>query len=597
MTLADDGIELLDVIGRGGFGTVHRGHQASFGRDVAVKVLATRLEDQDVRARFARECRAIGSLSGHPNIVTVHGSGLDEDDRPYLVMELLPGGSLSDRIRAQGPMDWLDVVPIGLALAGALDEAHRRGVLHRDLKPANVLLSRWGAPKLADFGIARIAGEQLTTSRTVTASLLYAAPEVLAGEGASEHSDLHGLAGTLHTLLAGRPAFAGDTDESPLATITRVMTQDPPDLRRHGVPGPVADVLARAMARPPEERFASASAFGDALATAASAAGADTEHDHTRVVQPPAAPDGAAVGVTAGTTPEPPPAGPPPGVAANHHGGVELDDSVRGGEQAPSRGNGLVAAVAVAVLVGGAAAALPLLLDGSVDATSRSDEQETRPERPGPTSRTTPTRGEQPDDQQETTSDGPGDDATALAEADAVLTAAAITGADLPSGWSALSGDASGTPATFVFCDAADPDQTIQPLLQRTAGFAHLSDGVAVHRLSVYPDSESAEDAFAAFEAAMVSCDRFTVAGQGAVRDYQVLGLTTSYEVGDDTLGTRAIMAVDGVGAGVAGDVEMLRRGRAVSWAWHTSPPPLDPDVITAVHEAAEQRLVGAVQP
>ena len=270
------GLEDPVEVGRGAFGVVYRARQAEFDREVAVKVLTSALEDETSRSRFDRECRALGSLSGHPNIVTVYAAGLLDDGRPYLVMELLPGGTLAERLARDGRLPWREVVDTGLSLSGGLAAAHAAGVLHRDIKPANVLLSRWDEPKLADFGIARIAGGHETRSAQVTASIAYAPPEVLAGTRPEPSADVYSLAATLHTLLAGRPAFLNDDDESLLAVIARVGTEPPPDLRRLGVPPPVAEVVAAGMAKEPSRRLGDAEGFGRALRTAADRAGLQT---------------------------------------------------------------------------------------------------------------------------------------------------------------------------------------------------------------------------------------------------------------------------------------------------------------------------------
>jgi serine/threonine-protein kinase PknK len=154
------GYHVLAEIGHGGFAVVYRAHDHRFYRSVAIKVLRGPL-DAASRKRFERERRAMGTLSRHPHCVTVYDSGFTSDDRPYLVMEDMSGGSLRQRIR-DGPMPWPEVVAIGVKLAGALHAAHEAGVLHRDIKPENVLCSAYGEPKIADFGIARLEADTFT---------------------------------------------------------------------------------------------------------------------------------------------------------------------------------------------------------------------------------------------------------------------------------------------------------------------------------------------------------------------------------------------------------------------------------------------------
>lgn len=252
------------LLGRGAFGVVYRAWQPAFARQVAIKVLLDTLDDRD-SARLLRECRALGAASTHPNIVTVHDAGFTDDGRGFLVMEYLSGGSLADRVERDGTLPWRDVTRIGVGLAGALETAHRAGVLHRDIKPDNVLLSDYGEPKLADFGIARLAAGTATRTGPVYASILYAAPEVLAaGSQSSAASDVYALGGTLLTLLTGRPPFVPKADEPVGAFIGRIVST-PPDLRVPDVPVSLMAVLGRALAKDPSARQATAEELGEAL--------------------------------------------------------------------------------------------------------------------------------------------------------------------------------------------------------------------------------------------------------------------------------------------------------------------------------------------
>jgi serine/threonine protein kinase len=146
------GLERPEAIGRGGFGVVYAADEPAFGRRVAVKVLTTRIGDDEARRGFERECRAMGTLSGHPHIVAVHRGGTTDKGEPYIVMEFMAGGSLADRMALTGPLAWSEVLEIGILIAGALETAHRAGILHLDVKPANVLMSRFAEPALGDFG-------------------------------------------------------------------------------------------------------------------------------------------------------------------------------------------------------------------------------------------------------------------------------------------------------------------------------------------------------------------------------------------------------------------------------------------------------------
>jgi len=258
------GYEITAMLGRGAFGVVYRAWQPAFHRDVAIKVLMDALDQRDA-ARLLRECQALGTASSHPNIVTVHEAGFTADGRGFLVMEYLGKGSLADQVGRDGALAWPDVARTGVRLAGALETAHRASVLHRDIKPDNILLSDYGEPKLADFGIARLVGGTATRTGPVYASILYAAPEVLAGQGSSTAaSDVYALGGTLLTLLTGHPPFVPGPDEPVAAFIARIVST-PPDLVVDGAPAGLMAVIGRALAKDPSARQATAEELGEAL--------------------------------------------------------------------------------------------------------------------------------------------------------------------------------------------------------------------------------------------------------------------------------------------------------------------------------------------
>src|SRR5262249_14345022 len=152
-----DGFDDVVEIGRGGYGVVYRAHDIALDRTVAIKRLDRRL-DADGRSRFHREARAMSALSGHPNVVPIYSVGEDADGRPFLVMAFVAGGSLGAAVD-RAAMPWPEATSAGVRLAGAIESAHRMGVLHRDVKPDNVLRSDYGEPLLSDFGIARVAGQ------------------------------------------------------------------------------------------------------------------------------------------------------------------------------------------------------------------------------------------------------------------------------------------------------------------------------------------------------------------------------------------------------------------------------------------------------
>ncbi len=265
MDIGISGIENVVEIGRGGFAVVYSAYQPAYNRTVAIKVLMVVGLDDTMRRRFQTECRAMGSLSFHPGIVTMHEAGFTSEGKPYLVMERM-SGSLSQRVKRSGPLGWRDAVDIGVKLAAALETAHRSGVLHRDVKPANVLISGIGEPQLSDFGIARVVGGPETrTGGAISGTIAHAAPEVLEGLRPTFASDVYSLGSTLFEIMAGTAPFARDTDESIVPMIRRIATDEVPELGDRGVPLAVFEVLRRTMEKDPSRRPQTAAEVGEAL--------------------------------------------------------------------------------------------------------------------------------------------------------------------------------------------------------------------------------------------------------------------------------------------------------------------------------------------
>src|SRR5271163_3462719 len=262
--LRDAGFEDVAEIGRGGFGVVYRCAQPMLDRAVAVKVLTADL-DSDNLARFLREQRVMGRLSGHPHIVHVFQVGVLASGRPFIVMPYHAKDSLEVVIRRHGTLDWRETLSIGVKLAGALEVAHGAGILHRDVKPANILLSDYGEPQLTDFGIARIAGAFQTATGLITGSPAFTAPEVLEGKSPTPASDVYSLGAALFCALTGHAAFERRAGEQVIAQFLRITSQPTPDLRTQGLPADVAAIIERAMARDPADRPATAAEFGDEL--------------------------------------------------------------------------------------------------------------------------------------------------------------------------------------------------------------------------------------------------------------------------------------------------------------------------------------------
>jgi tRNA A-37 threonylcarbamoyl transferase component Bud32 len=257
---------LVRRIGAGGMGEVWEADDVVLGRRVALKVLVQELaDDERATRRFVREARATARLT-HPSVARVYDFGRD-GGVPYLVMELLEGDTLADRL-AGGPLPPGEAARICAAVADALDAAHGRGIVHRDVKPGNVLLTPAGEVKVMDFGIAAAAdGTHSTTGSGVYGTAAYISPERAAGQQARPASDVYSLGAVLYELLTGRPPFLGD---SPMTVIRAHMHQRPWPVRELApwVPARLADACEAALAKDPAHRPSSAAALAMRLRAA-----------------------------------------------------------------------------------------------------------------------------------------------------------------------------------------------------------------------------------------------------------------------------------------------------------------------------------------
>jgi serine/threonine protein kinase len=260
------GHTVIGVLGSGGFATVYRTWQTAVGRETAVKVDSRALHSERDRRRFFREVTAAGQLSGHPHVIDVYDAGTLRDGRPYMVMELCPGGSLNDELRRNGPLSPASACQVGVNLADALAAAHELGILHRDLKPANILVNRFGVVGIADFGLASIiaaSGEQSVSRDALTPA--YAPPESFRAEEPSRAADIYSMAATLYALLAGRPPRFPASGELPgVMAILALHSQQVEDIP--GVPGRMMDILRACLAADPSRRLPSAASLRDELA-------------------------------------------------------------------------------------------------------------------------------------------------------------------------------------------------------------------------------------------------------------------------------------------------------------------------------------------
>jgi eukaryotic-like serine/threonine-protein kinase len=265
--------EPLRHIATGGMASVWCARDHALGRNVAIKLLAERFAyDEGAMERFMREARAAARLSGHPNVVMIYDVGEtgtvdDEPSRAFIVMEYLAGGTVADALRVDSvrrvhAVNWVHEA------ASALDYAHSRGVLHRDIKPANLLLDRDRVLHVADFGIARLGTEDtITATGQVLGTASYLAPERAMGRPATDASDRYSLAVAAYELLVGERPFTA----THFAVQARQHVEDEPPAaseRNRALPPAVDAVLARGMAKRPEQRWPTAQDFAQALEAA-----------------------------------------------------------------------------------------------------------------------------------------------------------------------------------------------------------------------------------------------------------------------------------------------------------------------------------------
>nr|NLI50796.1 serine/threonine protein kinase [Propionibacterium sp.] len=257
------GFTLVGRLGGGGSGDVFAYDQRLPARRVAVKVLREPVTGAAQAAAFVAEADAMAALE-HPHIVPVHAAGIAADGRPYLVMAFYPGPDLEVRCRTE-PLPPAEALRVGVLVGGAVEVAHRRGILHRDIKPANILTSRFGVPGLADFGLAGSPGDGDGPDFGV--SVPWAAPEVLFGTApASVRSDVYALAATVWTLLVGRSPFeSAEPGDTTVRLLRRIRTGAVPSVGRADVPPELDAVLAAGLAKDPAERPASALALVEGL--------------------------------------------------------------------------------------------------------------------------------------------------------------------------------------------------------------------------------------------------------------------------------------------------------------------------------------------
>jgi serine/threonine protein kinase len=257
---------VIEPLGKGGMAAVYKAYEAKLDRHVALKVLpAEFLHDDAFAARFQREAKLIAKLE-HKDIVPIYDFGI-QDRVPWMAMRLVPGGTLSTRLRVQGRLTAIQTVEVLQGVAEALDHAHALGVIHRDLKPQNVLLDERGRVYLADFGIAKMVegSTVLTRAGFIVGTPQYMAPEQALAQSLDATADIYALGVIAYELLTGRVPFEADT---PLAVLMKHVRDPVPVDPLQPFPEALRDVLVRAMAKAPSERWESAGAFVRALAGA-----------------------------------------------------------------------------------------------------------------------------------------------------------------------------------------------------------------------------------------------------------------------------------------------------------------------------------------
>jgi serine/threonine protein kinase len=254
---------VINSIGAGGMGYVYRVRHAILNKEFALKTLSLSL-DENVWARFQNEARAIAKIN-HPNIVTIYNLGIHQGQKPYYVMDLLSGKTLSGLLAERGYLDWEEALPIFIEVCSGLGFAHKSGIIHRDIKPENLLILDQPQHnchvKIFDFGIAKLAGalgpnnQKLTRSGEICGSPLYMSPEQANGDQLNARSDLYSLGCSLFEVLTGRPPFAGETA---MGSLLMHQMATPPTLQEacgRKFPDMLEAAVAALLAKAPNDRY------------------------------------------------------------------------------------------------------------------------------------------------------------------------------------------------------------------------------------------------------------------------------------------------------------------------------------------------------
>ena len=249
--------DIIELVGRGGMGVLYRARDRMLERDVALKMMHVDFSvDSAARERFEREAKAVARLQ-HRNVVTIHELG-SADGSPYIVMEFLGGQDLDVRIRDGVPMTLTEKLDVAIQLCEGLGYAHEQGIVHRDIKPGNVRVLEDGTVKILDFGIAKFAVNSVTQSGSILGTPGYMAPEQVMGQPVDGRADLFSAGVLLYEVLSGKKPFTGD---APTAVVYQIMHVEPPPIHDAApeLPEALNEIVTRALAKNPNERYARAS--------------------------------------------------------------------------------------------------------------------------------------------------------------------------------------------------------------------------------------------------------------------------------------------------------------------------------------------------
>jgi predicted Ser/Thr protein kinase len=259
--------EIVRELGKGAMGVVYEGRDPNIGRRVAIKtarrdVLERSPQAAEMLERFLREAKAAGALS-HPNIITIYDAA-EEEGMAYIAMEFLEGGDLRDVIEARRKLDPEEIAELGATICEALATAHTQGVIHRDIKPANILMPTNAPLKVADFGIAHVQDSTLTQDGALIGTPYYMSPEQFMGQKVDGRSDLFSAGIIVYELLTGEKPFTGEAVSTIMQHVIRTMPVPPQDLN-FNCPTPLSQVIMKALAKRPAERYQDGRAMAAAL--------------------------------------------------------------------------------------------------------------------------------------------------------------------------------------------------------------------------------------------------------------------------------------------------------------------------------------------